>query len=58
MKILKTILFIFLGLIALVLLVAAFIDGKTQYEKSVVINAPVEKVWVHIGKGIAEGRAT
>lgn len=48
MKILKTILFIFLGLIALVFLVAAFIDGKTQYEKSVVINAPVEKVWVHI----------
>lgn len=45
MKILKTILLCILALVAIWLIAAAFIDGKCSYEKSISINAPIEKVW-------------
>ena len=48
MKILKTILLFIAAVIVLALIVAAFIDGHVQYEKSVQINAPVEKVWGNV----------
>lgn len=35
-------------IIALALIVAAFVDGHVKYEKSVEINAPVEKVWSNV----------
>lgn len=47
MKILKNILFFVIGLIALVLLVSAIVDGKNQFERTVSINATPEKVWSH-----------
>ncbi|MDO5654920.1 MAG: SRPBCC family protein [Flavobacteriaceae bacterium] len=45
MKIVKYTLFIILGIIGLLLIVALFVDGEIQYEKSIEINAPIEKVW-------------
>lgn len=45
MKILKTILYLLLALIAIWLIAAAFIDGKCHFEKSVSINATPDKVW-------------
>ena len=47
MKVLKTVLYIILALIALLLISAALIDGKTYSEKSVSINASPDKVWQH-----------
>ena len=38
-------LYIIGGLILLVLLIAAFVGRKWEYEKSILINAPIEKVW-------------
>jgi len=37
--------YIIVGLILLLLLVAALVGTKWQYEKSILINAPLEKVW-------------
>ncbi|WP_018629655.1 SRPBCC family protein [Niabella aurantiaca] len=48
MRILKKILLAIVALILLVLLVAAFVDGKIKFEKSVAVNAPVDKVWPHV----------
>jgi uncharacterized protein YndB with AHSA1/START domain len=45
MKILRGII-IFLGSVLILwLVIAAFVSGKCQYEKSISINAPAEKVW-------------
>jgi uncharacterized protein YndB with AHSA1/START domain len=41
-------LYIILGLIALVLIVAAFVGTGWSFERSVLINAPLEKVWTHV----------
>jgi len=41
-------LYIIVGLILLILLVAAFAGTKWQFERSILINAPVEKVWQNI----------
>lgn len=48
MRILKKILLVIAVLILLVLVVAAFVDGKIRFEKSVAINAPIDKVWTHV----------
>jgi hypothetical protein len=40
-------LYILLGLIALILLVAAVIGTAWNIERSITINAPLEKVWEH-----------
>ena len=45
MKTLKKILYVLLALVVLWLIVAAFVSGDVKYEKSISINAPVEKVW-------------
>lgn len=42
---LRKILTVVLAIIALILLVAIFLPKKMEYEKSIVINAPIEKVW-------------
>lgn len=47
MKILKNLLKVVVGLILLALIVAIFIDGDMSFEKSVSIDAPIEKVWEH-----------
>lgn len=47
MRILKKILLVIAAIIVLALIVAFFVDGKINYEKSISINAPVEKVWAH-----------
>ena len=41
-------LYIIVGIIALFLIVAAFAGTAWSYEKSVLINAPVEKVWTNL----------
>jgi len=41
-------LYIIVGVIALFLIVAAFAGTRWNYEKSVLINAPVEKVWSNV----------
>jgi hypothetical protein len=45
MKILKGVIIVLSSLIILWLIIAAFVSGKCQYEKSISINAPAEKVW-------------
>ena len=47
MKILKKILIALAAVIALILIVALFIPRQFNYEKSITINAPIEKVWEH-----------
>lgn len=47
MRILKSILKLIVGLLVLVLIVAIFVDGDFSYEKSVSIDAPIEKVWAN-----------
>lgn len=47
MKILKKILLFVAALVALALIIAIFIDGNIKYEKSILINAPIEKVWAN-----------
>src|ERR1700760_2698488 len=41
-------LYIILGIIALFLIVAAAVGTGWSYEKSVLINAPVERVWSNV----------
>jgi uncharacterized protein YndB with AHSA1/START domain len=41
-------LYVFAGFIALILLISFILPGKYKVEKSIVINAPVEKVFNHI----------
>lgn len=41
-------LYIIVGVVALFLIVAAFAGTRWNYEKSVLINAPVEKVWSNV----------
>lgn len=48
MKTLKRIFLGILALIALILIVAIFVDGSVKYEKSTEINAPVDSVWNNI----------
>ncbi|MBW8361699.1 MAG: SRPBCC family protein [Kaistella sp.] len=48
MKILKTVLIVLAAIIAIWLIVAAFISGDCRYEKSISINAPAEKVWENV----------
>lgn len=48
MKLLKKILTVIAVLIALVLIVALFVSGDIKYEKSIAINAPIEKVWNNV----------
>jgi uncharacterized membrane protein len=45
MKILKGVLLFLAGMLIIWLIIAAFISGDFKYEKSISINAPVEKVW-------------
>ncbi|UOU97099.1 SRPBCC family protein [Chryseobacterium daecheongense] len=45
MRILKGIIMILASILILWLVIAAFVSGDCQYEKSISINAPVEKVW-------------
>lgn len=45
MKVLKGIIIFLASLLILWMIIAAFISGDCQYEKSISINAPVEKVW-------------
>jgi len=40
--------YILIGVIALILLVAAAVGTKWKFEKSILIQAPVDKVWPHI----------
>lgn len=47
MNILKNIVFVVLGLVALALIIALFIDGDFSFEQTVKIEAPIEKVWEH-----------
>jgi ligand-binding SRPBCC domain-containing protein len=47
MKILKFVLKIIFGLVALCLIAALFISKDFNYQKSILIDAPVEKVWEH-----------
>lgn len=42
------VLYIFLGLIAFILLLALFVSRDMNYEKSVTINVDVKKVWGNI----------
>lgn len=44
----KKLLYIFLGLVAVVLITVFAISEKYHFEKSIVINAPAEKVYPHI----------
>lgn len=48
MRILKRILLVLAVIIVLALVVAAFVEGKIKYEKSIEINAPIEKVWDNV----------
>jgi hypothetical protein len=48
MKILKFIGIGLVGLIVLLLLIAAFVSKDFSYEKSVVINAPIDSVWINV----------
>lgn len=45
MKILKGVLLFLAAILIVWLIIAAFISGDFKYEKSISINAPVEKVW-------------
>jgi Polyketide cyclase / dehydrase and lipid transport. len=45
MKVLKGIILVLATILIALLVIAAFVSGDCQYEKSVSINAPVEKVW-------------
>ena len=47
MKILKKIGIGLAAIIALLLIVALFVSNDFYYEKSITINAPIEKVWDH-----------
>jgi hypothetical protein len=44
-KVLKRIMLVLAAILILWLVVAALISGDFKYEKSITINAPVEKVW-------------
>jgi hypothetical protein len=48
MKILKKTAVILLVILAIPLVMALFISNDASYEKSIIINAPVETVWKHI----------
>lgn len=48
MRILKKILLVLAVIAALVLLVAAFVDGQVKYEKSIDINASIDRVWSNV----------
>jgi len=48
MRILYRILLFLAVVIALALIIAAFVDGHVKYEKSIEINAPIEKVWENV----------
>lgn len=48
MKILKTILYLILGLVVVWLLTAALVPGDVKYEKSISINASPDKVWGNV----------
>ncbi|GGA85843.1 SRPBCC family protein [Puia dinghuensis] len=41
-------LYIVLGIIALFFIIAAFVGRRWNYEKSILINAPLEKVWNNV----------
>jgi hypothetical protein len=45
MKILKWIIIVLASILILWMVVAFFVSGDCKYEKSMTINAPVEKVW-------------
>ncbi|MFT4093143.1 MAG: SRPBCC family protein [Niabella sp.] len=48
MRVLKLTLLSLLALIVIALVAAIFVDGDIKYEKSVIINRPMEKVWLHV----------
>ncbi len=50
MKFLKTIGIVVISIIALLLIVALFVSNDFNYEKSITINTPIEKVWEHTNK--------
>jgi hypothetical protein len=43
------VLYILLGLIALILIIAALTGKAWNYEQSILINAPLDKVWTNVG---------
>lgn len=45
MRIFKRIMLFLIALLIILLVVAAFISGDCKYEKTISINAPVERVW-------------
>lgn len=56
MKILKKIAVILLVILLIPLVIAIFISKDANYEKSIIINAPVETVWKHISTFDAQGK--
>ena len=42
-------LYVIIGIIVLVLLIAAIVGTAWSYEKSILINAPASKVWAYTG---------
>jgi len=56
MKTLKKIAVILLVILAIPLVIAIFISKDANYEKSIIINAPVETVWKNIATFDAQGK--
>jgi len=48
MKILKTIIFALLAIVAIALIAAAFVSKEMKYEKSITVNAPIEIAWENV----------
>ena len=56
MKILKKIAVILLVILAIPLIMALFVSNEANYEKSIIINAPIETVWKHIATFDAQSK--
>jgi len=56
MKTVKKVGIVLLGIIAIALISALFISKDASYEKSIIINAPVEDVWQHVATFEAQGK--
>ena len=48
MSIIKNIISVVASLVILLLIIALFITNDFNYNKSIVINAPIDKVWQHV----------
>ncbi|WP_299523312.1 SRPBCC family protein [uncultured Lutibacter sp.] len=56
MKTLKKVGISLLGIIAIALITALFVSKDASYDKSIIINAPVEVVWQHVATFEAQGK--